>query len=484
MPSTIYLDPDDVLGSIKTRIEQVGDARLTLVVPYGLRALRNPVALRLLRRYLESEGVRMTVVSRDPEVAQLARAEGLEVRRSEKAGVLGLDPDVVHSGKAYAAYQEEQAHHRKQSRIAVSAALAALALAVALPLSAAAMLLPSATVVLFPEMRVVEEVVQVRASTSAPRRDATYLAVPGEALQVEVETEEVVDLAGAVQLAARAQGSIVMSNRSTSTFDVRPGVRVGTANGKVYTIQAPLILLPGQDGVVSIVAEQPGTAGNAAAGTIDRLFDANLGPLAGVTNPLGIAGGRDRANPRVTDAHHQQLRDQATLAAREAGLRLLQEQKSPAQSFYHQSIVFKITREELDPPVGQEAMQATLRILGTARAVAFRGDEVNRALFKYIAQKVEGGQLVESAFDTSPLELVRWDGEEVDFSMRVKGLVAPRLEEDYLKELIKGRPVKEAEALLVEQVSFAGRPRIETEPFWSSGVPVFPWRINIRQGAQ
>ena len=27
-----------------------------------------------------------------------------------------------------------------------------------------------------------------------------------------------------------------------------------------------------------------------------------------------------------------------------------------------------------------------------------------------------------------------------------------------------------------------GQPRVETEPFWAAGVPVFPWRITVRQG--
>lgn len=181
MSATIYLDPDDVVGSIKTRIEQAGEERLTLVAPYGMPALLNPVNLGLLRRYIEGLGMKAVLVSRDPRVRELARAAGIPVRAGEPAS----PEEVERSGKAYAAYQRELAFLKGRGRLTAAAGIAGISLALALPLAAALVLVPSATVVLYPETQAFDETVELRASALITRTDLGTMAIPGELLRAD-----------------------------------------------------------------------------------------------------------------------------------------------------------------------------------------------------------------------------------------------------------------------------------------------------------
>lgn len=476
------MDPDDVVGSIKAKIEQAGafrqaqDARLTLVAPYGMSALLNPVNLGLLRRYIEGLGLRAVLVSRDARMRELARAAGMSVRAGEPASA----EEVLRSGKAYAAHQRELALLKSRGRLTAIAGLGGISLALALPLAAALVLVPSATVVLYPEPQAFEETVEVRASARVGRPNPVTMVVPAEVLRADFQVTELLDIAASAVVPARAQGRVVLTNRSSAPVNIPAGVQVHTSTGTEYVIQSAFALLPNQEGSVMAVSQETGVAGNVPEGAIDRFA---AGAIAGltVTNPEAMTGGRDRADARVTEAHHHQLRERAMLAGKEEALRRLVRERAPAQSFYEESLILEYGYDDFAPPVGTVSRQATLKLNGHARVVAFRGDDVNGVLRRNAAAGAET-QLLEGTFRTLPLELLRADPEEVVFHMLVRGERGPRLEEERVKELVRGKGVREAEAILRERVPLVGSARVETQPFWAMGISHLPWRITVRQG--
>ena len=482
MAATIYLDPDDVVGSIKAKIDLAGEDMLTLIVPYGLRALHSPINLRLLRRHLEGMGLRATLVSRDEQVRRLASAEGLSVRATEDKGPASLADDVVRSSGAYAAFVEERARSRSRAQIAGWAGALALVVAIAVPATAGFFLLPTATVVLYPQSAPFDDVLQVRASTVASRPDPTTLVMPAELLQKEFQVQDSLDISSAASAATRAQGRVSLVNISRIPVEIPAGSRVVSADGRTYALQSAVTLPPAGEESAGVVADQSGPEGNANAGALDRLADVVLAPSVRMTNTSAVQGGRERTPSKVTDAHHQQLRERLMAAARADGLKALQQQRPAGASFYDDSISLRVTAEELDPPAGVEASKVSLKLSGTARAIAFKNDEVNRLLRRYLSPTEPNQQLLEAPFSVAPLELVRADVDEITFRLRVQGARGPRVEEERVKELVKGKSIREAEAAIAGSMPLIGQPRVDAEPFWATGVPVFPWRINVRQG--
>jgi hypothetical protein len=413
-----------------------------------MAALLNPVNAGLLRRHIDRLGLRAVLLSTDGRVTRMAAAAGIRAGRIRRAS--------------------DAADWVPPRRLAAFAGFAGISLAVALVIGAALVVMPSATVTVYPELQRFDEVVQVRASTGGPRPDTGALAVPGEALEVEVQVREALDITATALTALRATGTVVVRNNGSTPVDVPTGALVGTGTGARYRLASGDRLEPGEQVALRADAEALGVAGNAPAGAVDRVV-AGAAPGLTVTNPGPISGGRDQAEARATTAHYATLRGRAQVAAQAEALKRLAEQRGASLSFYEDAILIEYGPEELSPAPGAVGREAALTLHARARVVAFRGEDVNRVLRQHAAG--DGGtRLVEGSLQTAPLEMVTAEGDAVVFHMRVEGAHGPRVEEEQVREMVKGKGVREAEAAVASGVALAGRARVEVQPFWAMGV--------------
>ncbi|MBI2886255.1 MAG: baseplate J/gp47 family protein [Chloroflexi bacterium] len=482
MPTTLYLDPDDGIASIRSKLEAAEEDTLSIVVPYGLQALRNPVNVRLLKRHLRSYGLRATLVSRDEETAALARAEGLRVREGNGSMPAILAPEVVRNHKTFTAYLQERAARASRARVWKALGLLALGIALFMPLAGAWVFLPSATVTLRFAARPVDEVLLVTASSLATGLDAAGLRVPGQALQTRVEaTAKLQIISLRRENEGKARGQVTFVNRSPDPVAVPAGARVATAADEVFLTQRAVSAPPNQaSGVqVEVLADKPGVLGNVAARSITRLVDPALARALTVSNERPSEGGVDLGT--VADQDLLQLRDRATALAREEGLRRLEQARPQDVSFFPETVRIRFTDEELDRKVGEETTEVTLKVTGTAQALGFLGRDVNEVLRRNLNQRDQGYELTDGPLGIRVLEAVRYDGDALAFHVGVKSALRPKLSEEQVKELVRGKGMDQAETLLFEQLALASRPQVETAPFWVESVPQFPWRITVRQ---
>jgi hypothetical protein len=91
MPAVVVAKPDDEIVDLIDRVRSSGDPDVGLVVPSSSRALQTPLNVRLLAQISNQSGRRTAIVTEDPRVQQLARANGLQVYGSVPAFERGIE---------------------------------------------------------------------------------------------------------------------------------------------------------------------------------------------------------------------------------------------------------------------------------------------------------------------------------------------------------------------------------------------------------
>jgi hypothetical protein len=91
MPAVVVAKPDDEIVDLIDRVRSSGDPDVGLVVPSSSRALQTPLNVRLLAQFSNQSGRRTAIVSEDPRVQQLARANGLQIYGSVPAFERGIE---------------------------------------------------------------------------------------------------------------------------------------------------------------------------------------------------------------------------------------------------------------------------------------------------------------------------------------------------------------------------------------------------------
>ena len=79
MPVLVQARTDDEIADVIEKIRAAKDPEVGVVLPRGNRALQIPLNARLLSQFSKAHGRRTAIVSDEPRVQELARANGLTV---------------------------------------------------------------------------------------------------------------------------------------------------------------------------------------------------------------------------------------------------------------------------------------------------------------------------------------------------------------------------------------------------------------------
>ena len=484
MPTTLSLDPDDRIGSIRSRLEAVSDRVVTLMVPPGNRALQNPVNLRLLRRHLDRLAIHAILLTKDEKTRKLAQAEGLRVR-------LGGTPEPSTTGHIQGSQRWPLSAALGDTFTPVSSwgagrvlGLVGVVIALGVLLAGVLVFSPSATITVELATRPVEEALLITASSLNSRPNAARLQVPAKVMDVEFQASAQAPTEGIREgTGESARGEVTLVNSSPIAVEVLSGTRVGTASGVVFqTVGSASVPQDRPSGVpVAVVAAKPGAEGNVPAGSVRQMLDPLLSRWLVVSNGQPMIGGTASKVKIVAEEDRQRLKELVLTQATEQVKRKIGEMREPELSFFQDSIRWRTVKEELTPQIGQEATEASLAMQGTAHIVGFLGRDVNAVLRQHYEQKEPGFSFVQGSLKTRVLERVRSDSDVVEFHVQASAVLRERLDEGQMKALVRGKTPREAEAALAELLGLGKPPHVTTAPFWVGKVPDFTWRILIRE---
>ena len=379
---------------------------------------------------------------------------------------------------------------RRGSRLPLVIVLAALAMVVLVGGVGAYVLLPSATIVVTPRVEdLALPALTVAADPTATEPDAASRVIPAELVTNDVVISDSFPATGKRVEETAAEGVVRFSNLDFLRSNTIDGGSIVSTNSGVRFRTAKTVTVPRADLVgltvfpgrinVTVTAVEPGTSGNVEPNTIVIVPRGEDPQALKVVNPDASAGGTHEEFPEVlqgdVDVALEALTarisaDTSTIAVAQAA--------NPDRTVFEETLTIGEPTPTVDPAtfVGEEIETFELGLSATATVLAVDPAPVAAIADSLVRDMVKPGYaLVEGSIVVSPGEGVV-AGQSVTFPVSATAQEVVVLDADDLRQLVLGKPLDEAEALLAP----FGRVEVTAWPDWVSAVPTFPDRVDVR----
>ncbi|MDO8673289.1 MAG: baseplate J/gp47 family protein [Dehalococcoidia bacterium] len=481
MAFTVYLSPSDEVASIKAKMEKATDNPVVVVAPKSVKALRDPLALKLLQRHARFLGKDLVLVASDRIVRHLAGYHGL-ASFSSVTQVRRWHPSDKPQGRTNGSPFLQQRSGVGLSGFGIGLFVL---LVVVLPLIAGYFLIPSATINLSAVSTRLSETAAITVSTDTKSVDPDSRTIPGRIVETQLEFTDQTDIAGKKPMPdAVATGQVTFMNKVGPKVTVPKGAILSTKSGVRFRTGDEAILPATQWSSVrvGIIADQPGKVGNVDKLAIELVVDSLLANQIAVVNENPTQGGTDKEVGAVTTQDRDRLETQALAKAKNALWQKLMETKKPSESIYRETLTTQLIDKQFDRGLGEEAKTISVKLVVRGTGLAFEAGALNELMTRLIDKKIPVGMKVKDGLKVKPLGIEKWSERTVLFAAQADATAVTDLNEEQVKSQIAGKSKEEAEQYLINNLVLAGVPELRIEPDWISSIPRFGWRtkINLR----
>lgn len=514
---TIYLSTEDDVVSTCDRLAWLaGEQRVLLILPDAIGETGPPLAAWLdlvrLRRCAERLRLEIGLVTREGVVRSQARALGIPVFRTVRAGEaegrrwwrgrrgwhqpsrpggtvrLGEDgplkslPDVADRREMYKRMSPRPTWQRWLWHYV---GILLFFLTSAVVVVAAAYTIPGATITFHPEVEQVRVVRQIVADPQLESVNFSGASVPGRLLAVTVSWQAEVETSGTQAVPdAPARGTIVFVNRQEQEVAVPAGTRVRTSAGERQAFQTvEAVTVPGAAGATAeaqVVAVTPGLAGNVAANLINRVEGA-LALQLEVRNLEPLTGGGVRDVPAVTADDRERLRSQVLQYLQSQAATEMQALLQPGEFLARDSLqIGQVLQETYSHFPGELSDRVALELRAELEGTAVDASQANGLIYEAIAESVKPGyELVPESLQFRPGDVLGVDSQgRVTFDMIGEGQIAAALSLEQPLEAVAGQDTGIAMAYLYERLPLRNYPSARVFPNWFGRMPYLPVRIH------
>ena len=523
----LYVEADEEITDLVDRLRDLSlEDEVTFVVPERARALQSAMSFRLLKRYADSYGKRVNLVSSDPRLQAMsleagftsypslaAYDRGTEVDSPELGGEPAADAAVPAGGapspptnaQAVAPQRGVATLDRPRETSVISAPprrqvpapgkpvapgpplgsyrpyLIGAAVLVVVALLVGILYLPTATAT-------------VSVQGTAIKADVTLLGAPGtaagspdhfatQAVHASQSQTFPGTPTGQKQIdAARATGSVKFSLSCFLCTETVPKgwiVETNDASKKYATQRSVTLTGPVGSATVAVVAVDAGASGNTDRDTI-RKIDQNSSDNLGVTNPDPTTGGADaRTATIIQQSDIDSIRD---VYAKDAVPQVTDQLNGKAQG---QKIVLVGSGVQAtataDHKVGEEVPGFTITIKVAGDGVTFDEKAVQQMLKAFLQRKVpQGSQLTTNGttIKYDPPTDATADG-HVTLNGHVTGFYTPIFLEPAIRSHLKGMSPTKGRAFLQSLPNVVDA-RVTQSPFGLPWLPLFSSRITLK----
>lgn len=452
----VFLDADDDLGTIRSKLESSSAEEIYLVIPRRSSVLRTPLEFRILARIANEMSSETVLVTDDPARRRLANQEGFRTRRglrTLKHLLLGPDqapprfvvPDWV-----------------PLPTLGSFFSIVGLLLIAGLAVFG---FYPQMHVTLVPQTRTVDQAVDVTVDPDAKTADPNSGTLPASVLSVPV------DVSGSVQVPsdrtigdAKAHGEVIITSQGADPTSLPKGTTVAVDGGAKFTTDQDVNVPPRIPVRVGVTAVDPGTVGNVASGQITAID----GPdQLQVTNQRPTTGGTDRQAKVVSDDDRKALDQQLRQQARDKGFAQLQQKAGQDQTLPEMSIVVDQGSETFDQDVGAESDQLTGRLTTTVSGTVFQNLAYNDLVGKVLQQKSGADWQLGAPVKVETPGILKVDGHKVFLRSDASGLLQSAVDADGIKRALTGSSVQDARTYLTRVSGLAEAPNVVITPPWA-----------------
>ncbi|MBI2756597.1 MAG: baseplate J/gp47 family protein [Chloroflexi bacterium] len=461
----VFLDPDDDLGTIRSKLESSGAEEVYLVVPRRSPVLRSPLDFRILARVANELSSETILVTGDPTRRRLAEHEGFRTKRSLRTlRHLMLGPDQRPPLLVFPDWAPSLA------------GLAAMLVGIGLTTLAFALFLPSMKVTLVPQTTQVARDVSITVDPAAQAVDTAAGVLPGELLTMPRD-----EIAGKLDIPPdrvvgreRARGEIQVISTRPEVAVLNRGTRVMAEGGVKFSLDQELRLNRGVPGRVAVTAVEAGTGSNVPAGAITQ-FDGFDASGLQVSNPRPTSGGSDRQAKVVNQEDLNKLKDQLLGQARQRALQTLKGRAGDTRTLLDQSLQIKDEPIQFDQQPGAEAEQITGRLFYIASATAMDNNRFNDLVGRVLASSAGSGQKISGAAKIDPPSIAGVQGQKVSLKTKASGIAVPDIDRAGIEQALRGKSPQEIRTILGTISGLAQPPRVELTQAWAPRV----YRLDV-----
>lgn len=467
--------------------------RMLLFFPHGYPLDQSPLTMKLIRRYAESIGSQVALVTKSRIMKEIAREQGIpcfsSAPQAEKRNwKIETPKKAVHTLKGIEKIAEQKPHSASQSHKSNQNLLqkgVALLLLLGLVAGAFTFVIPSARVSLTPMQTTQQIEYQVVADVEQKTIDLAGV-LPASVVSAEIEGELAGSSSGRVVVPkSKATGEVVVSNLSSKSVIIPKGTIVSTAgaNPVEFYLKTEAIVGAGTDTTskVAIEAVNAGASGNVEFGTI--VIIGGLEGVVAVRNPEPTSGGVEQSFPTPTEADYDKLEANLTAQLLKNCTGLLASQMDEGMIVIEKSLKLgeQVTRKEI-PAVGEPSDRATLSIVTTCDALAFSLADEKTLAAGILNQNIDrlsmpfGEEIV-----LEKVSEIRLDEDGLfQWTEHATRQLIPLFDMQDLAEAISGKTIAEAKEILILSFTQMKAPEIEIKPQWWERLPFLPGRITLQ----
>jgi hypothetical protein len=469
----VFLDADDDLGTIRSKLESTSAEEMYLVIPRRSPVLRTPLEFRILARIANEMSSETIVVTEDGARRRLAEQEGFQTRRSLRT----LKHLMVGPGQRPPRFiLPDWVPVPSFTGLLTTLGLLALCGLVLVTV------LPVMHVTLVPQTNNVDRSVDITADPDVKSADASSGALPAQVITVTVDEPGSLPITNTSQLGQdKAHGEVVVTSKKTSNFSLPKGTIVRNADGTRFTTDQDQTLPPLVPVRVGITADQPGTSGNVDVNQLTQLVGANLDDVT-VTNQRPTTGGTDRDAKVVSPDDQNALRDQILQQARQDGYAQLKQKAGSDQTVPDATIKVASNpgTEHFDQSPGDESEQLTGRISVNVSGTAFQNAAFNDLVGQVLQTGAGGGVHLTQPATVGVPSIVNVDGSKVVLRTQAQGTVQSDINAQRVSDSLRGSTVQDARTYLNRLGGLAQPPVVELSPAWAPRA--FRIDVIVREG--
>lgn len=522
MKKILYLEPDEEITTIISRLKKVDADSVGLVIPRDATIIQSLVNLKLLKKEAAQVNKKITLVTTDkigqnlasqigltvysklePEMIEETPEEPAEIEKISKEPSIKLRqikykkktleseriPDQKLIRKIPIETETPKIPSRINKRI-IFGFLIFLIFAVALTLF---IILPRAEIILALKSEPFKKDLEITLDKSIKKPDFSKSIIPAEYIEVTKESGKKATATGTKETGAKAQGKVIVYNywdSAPQSFPATTAFSYGNLiflSSAAFTVPGTTIqhgdIVPGST-EVTLVAQQNGEAYNVGPGrfNITNLSGEQASKIYGQSSQ-NFSGGYKKIVKVVSqtdiDQNAQSLAEQLSEQTKKELKEKIKNDKD--KMILDQAIINEITQKNSNPQQDQEATEFDLKITLKSSTLTFLNKDFEEMINKNLEKELPKDKILVDLNLAQAQIQIKNKAQNLDWielKIFLLAKIAPKLDEKKLKENIIGRTSPETIGYL-KSFSEIADAQIKFWPFWVKKVPAISNNIKI-----
>jgi hypothetical protein len=491
----ITLDKNDDILQVHSKIEWSDGRRVVLIVPRGCKALDAEHEMKLLRRWADEYDVQVALVSTSYVVEELAAAVGIPIFSSKEKAMTSewrWQPRAGEPVVRRSTPLDEDAPTPRTpilDRLGLAGwklflTLLLFGFAVALLVAIASLLVPSATVTIYPQAIVISDASDVILDPTVTTIDHINAIVPAGNYRKAISGTVTVNTSRvATAPADHATGIVTFNNVQGTEVTIPLGTVVATTSGVTqrYSTTITATLPAGFNARVNVPvrALRPGPDGNVRPLQIN-LIEGPLSANARVVNLEALSGGTIKDVKIVSFDDRRIARERQSAQLKAKALQVLKSAAEDNVYVVPASIDVIVLGETFDHPVDDPSDTLTLKTDAVASGIYADYADLETFAERRLLTKIPAGYTeLPGTLRVEADPNARMEANSVILKVRSALLATPIIDRGKLLDGLNDMPVNQAIQEISKRVKLAAPPEIKITPSWWARMPFFGFRTFL-----